>query len=64
VMPSHHKGTATTSGGRSVPPSGSCFLRLRGVGKACRYDGIACAFPPAEETGNRITTDVYFYKLV
>ncbi|MFB3136249.1 MAG: RNA polymerase sigma factor, partial [Rhodospirillales bacterium] len=54
VMLEHHKGRATTSGGLARPPFGSLFPSPRGVGKAFRWAAIACASPPAEETGKAI----------
>ncbi len=54
VMLEQHKRRATTSGGLATPPFGSLFPSPRGVGKACRWPRIACASPPAEETGKAI----------
>ena len=54
VVPNHHKRCATTPGSLATPPGGSLFPSPRGVGKACRWAGIARAFPPAEETGKAI----------
>ena len=50
----HHKRRATTSGSLATPPFGSLFPSPRGVGKAFRWAAIACASPPAEETGKAI----------
>ncbi len=50
----HHKRRATTSGSLATPPFGLLFPSPRGVGKAFRWAAIACASPPAEETGKAI----------
>ncbi len=54
VVLEHHKRRATTSGRLATPPFGSLFPSPRGVGKAFRWAAIACASPPAEETGKAI----------